>query len=321
MKTKIIYISGNELFEMAQIRAAFEEVRNTLALDKDTVLFGVPVDNDDAIATTTDSDNIADVTETVTNPLESDVILDIASDNDLSDNDVPACDTPASSETDNTDDEQIVPIMSVLATSQTDNENIADDVTTENNVQDTAAEIVSDNTDEEIIIETVAETVVVEQDVASDDPDSETDSVTTVSQIADEDILDEEPPVTLAEKTLEELLESMTPLREDVINNDVSDDATATVTESDIPLSPDDTDATLEQLATEFVQNEDKITTTPKTETSGKIGKLKNILPFKKVKRDDSGIMGDLFGWAGIAANDEDFSVPGFFTAAKKQGA
>lgn len=321
MKTKIIYISGNELFEMAQIRAAFEEVRNTLALDKDTVLFGVPVDNDDAIATTTDSDNIADVTETVTNPLESDVILDIASDNDLSDNDVPAYDTPASSETDNTDDEQIVPIMSVLATSQTDNENIADDVTTENNVQDTAAEIVSDNTDEEIIIETVAETVVVEQDVASDDPDSETDSVTTVSQIADEDILDEEPPVTLAEKTLEELLESMTPLREDVINNDVSDDATATATEADIPLSPDDTDATLEQLATEFVQNEDKITTTTKTETSGKIGKLKNILPFKKVKRDDSGIMGDLFGWAGIAANDEDFSVPGFFTAAKKQGA
>ncbi len=26
--------------------------------------------------------------------------------------------------------------------------------------------------------------------------------------------------------------------------------------------------------------------------------------------------MGDLFGWAGVAANDEDFSIPGFFTTA-----
>ena len=32
MKTKIIYISGNETFEMADIRAAFEEVRATLNL-------------------------------------------------------------------------------------------------------------------------------------------------------------------------------------------------------------------------------------------------------------------------------------------------
>ena len=45
MKTKIIYISGNEVFDMADIRAAFEEVRNTLHLGSDTVMFGVPVDN------------------------------------------------------------------------------------------------------------------------------------------------------------------------------------------------------------------------------------------------------------------------------------
>lgn len=48
MKTKIIYISGNEVFNMADIRAAFEEVRNTLGLGTDTIMFGVPVDNDDA---------------------------------------------------------------------------------------------------------------------------------------------------------------------------------------------------------------------------------------------------------------------------------
>ena len=55
MKTKIIYISGGELFEMAQIRAAFEEVKSTLGLDKDTVLFGVPVDCDTAIKDVTDN--------------------------------------------------------------------------------------------------------------------------------------------------------------------------------------------------------------------------------------------------------------------------
>ena len=48
MKTKIIYISGNEVFDMNDIRAAFEEVRVALNLDKNTVLFGVPVDEDDA---------------------------------------------------------------------------------------------------------------------------------------------------------------------------------------------------------------------------------------------------------------------------------
>ena len=48
MKTKIVYISGNELFDIADIRAAFEEVRNALGLDSETVLFGVPVDNEDA---------------------------------------------------------------------------------------------------------------------------------------------------------------------------------------------------------------------------------------------------------------------------------
>ena len=46
MKTKIIYISGNEVFEMAEIRAAFEEVRTALGLSNDTILFGVPVDCD-----------------------------------------------------------------------------------------------------------------------------------------------------------------------------------------------------------------------------------------------------------------------------------
>ena len=56
MKTKIIYISGNEVFDMADIRAAFEEVRSTLGLARDTILFGVPVDSDDAFNNVNDGD-------------------------------------------------------------------------------------------------------------------------------------------------------------------------------------------------------------------------------------------------------------------------
>ena len=62
MKTKIIYISGNEVFEMAEIRVAFDQVRAALGLDNDTILFGVPVDSDSAISDSVD-----------TNPIESDV--------------------------------------------------------------------------------------------------------------------------------------------------------------------------------------------------------------------------------------------------------
>jgi len=125
------------------------------------------------------------------------------------------------------------------------------------------------------------------------------------------------PPPQL--KKHEQLLESMTPLREDVNTNNATDDTTNDW-DNDVSLTETDTDATLAQLASEFAENEDKIVASPKTETHGKIGKLKNILPFKKAKRDDSSLMGDLFGWAGVAANDDDFSIPGFFTQARKQG-
>ena len=128
------------------------------------------------------------------------------------------------------------------------------------------------------------------------------------------------------EKTLEELLESMTPLGEDEQQTPMVDIDTHT-NDMDIPTElpeqtdsaeSDDTDATLELLANEFAASADEIATPAKPETRGKIGKLKNILPFKKAKRDDSGIMGDLFGWAGVA-NDEDFTIPGFFANASSK--
>lgn len=320
MKTKIIYISGNETFEMHQIRAAFEEVRETLGLDKDTILFGVPIDCDSAISevkpaeTVVSNENseiiptipeISDVTvdETVTvtepvmvEPVMTEPVAEMAAEPE----------SPVKEKI--VEEDKVVPILSVLAINDDEPETepvVAEDV---EDAEDVAVDVVPESED---IIEPAAEELV---DVAEPESDISEIEVEDVAEVAE--ITDTEIPESPMEKTLEELLESMTPLREDVTPHE-NIETVAVIDDADV-MQSDETDATLAQLATEFVQNEDKIPSAPKTETSGKIGKLKNILPlpFKKVKRDDSGIMGDLFGWAGVAANDEDFSIPGFFTQA-----
>ena len=175
--------------------------------------------------------------------------------------------------------------------------------------------------DESIVAELdVSEPIDVEPAVVDNSDNSEPQVVSIDDMLANNDT-----PIAPHEKTLEELLESMTPLGEDEENVDIA--TTPVVTEAEPTIetdvvqpqsktTDDDTDATLELLANEFAESADKMVA-PKTDTRGKIGKLKNILPFKKAKRDDSGIMGDLFGWAGVA-NDEDFTIPGFFANAKK---
>ena len=305
MKTKIIYISGGELFEMAQIRAAFEEVKSTLGLGQDTILFGVPVDCDSAIEEITDTTpEIATVPPQIVSEIISDTEIPQTPDITESATD----DAPALSDSDV--ETPVVPILSVLAAD--DSVNNASDEQPADVVADVVTDVVTDvvaDAEPEIIPESVLESIVDTDDVVS---------VTTAS-LDEDDIADNDVPDAPMEKTLEQLLESMTPLREDI-----QPDTTAKP--DDMPVDTfdsDDPDATLAQLATEFVDTQDKIPVTQKTSGAGKIGKLKNILPFKKAKRDDNGLMGDLFGWAGIAANDEDFSIPGFFTpaASKKQGA
>ena len=125
------------------------------------------------------------------------------------------------------------------------------------------------------------------------------------------DMIGEAVPQAPKKQTLEDLLESMKPLREDVEQPSISDDG--------IDILPEFTgdDATLAQLASEFVDSADTITSSPKAENHGAIGKLKNIIPFKKRNRnEDVSLMGDLLSWAGVAANDDEISIPGFFTNA-----
>lgn len=346
MKTKIIYISGGETFEMTQIRAAFEEVRATLGLDSDTVLFGVPVDCDNALSDTVTDDSADVVTpvvsksvvETECEPIIAQEIIPTPIISEISTDIIPEAavvaeveETPKNESVVQTvvdevvaepvaeetlavaEDDKVIPILSILA-SKSDVAEI---------------EVASDEevVAEEVVMDVAAEAVVMDaEEVVISDIGLDTQLVAPVSESAEEmekitigDMIEDEAPVAPTKQTLEQLLESMTPLREDIHADEAVSAEDAVMTDmSDVTDS--DTDATLAQLASEFVQNEDKIVSKPKSESQGKIGKLKNILPFKKAKRDDSSLMGDLFGWAGVAANDDDFSMPGFFTPARKQG-
>ena len=339
MKTKIIYISGNEIFDMNDIRAAFEEVRNALNLDKTTVLFGVPVDCDDAgFATTTtnlqpietttviqETEPVAEITEITEEEPETleepDIQPEIAETEIISqeeeiiekpikkrgrprkvvvqeptDTEQIESDTPAlKDETDN-EEEKVVPILSVLSTKDDDQQT----QTEEENI-----EASTDTPDEPVVIEQVS---VTSQEINIIHEISENES----EQTDVEQTFDQDEEADNDEESLEKLLSAMTPLQEDALEKPIPEAPVA---------QPEDVsvDATLQQLASEFAENQDKISAENKSSSRSKIGKLRNILPFKQSKHKDQGL-GDLFGWAGIAANDEDFSVPGFFTnvASKK---
>ncbi len=330
MKTKIIYISGNEVFDMADIRAAFDEVRRALDLGSDTVLFGVPVDKEDALAAAPAATPVIDTADAATEqPAEIEEVAPIKKgkrtarraaiesvEAPVEQNETAQekrediVDTPAIEE-----ESPVIPILSVLASKSADavpqeveEAPVIEEMSDEDPVviTDSAPEAPIPVTEE---IETVTISAAV---IAPDAPDDVSDAI--------DEMITDDTPAAPVEKTLEQLLESMTPLREDIAEVETeqaaADDViTDEVEEIDAPIFEDDSDATLAQLASEFAESQDKIPAT-RPETQGKIGKLKNILPFKRGKREDTGLMGDLFGWAGIAANDDDFALPGFFANA-----
>jgi len=293
MKTKIVYISGNEVFDMADIRAAFEEVRNALNLDKTTVLFGVPVDEYDAgliNQKTTVAEQIEPVVqiETVTEPV-AEVVEEVITETVVAEKPkkrsrrtketVEETTEPVEATTE--PEEKIVPILSILSADEEHTE-------PETEIIDESEEIIPDEETQEVIIEEE-----ISEETAEDINEEEIDNVETEE-----------------EADLEKLLSEMTPLQEDILDDKKEEAPTEPEYNEDVSV-----DATLEQLATEFAETQDKIATGNKSSTRSKIGKLRNILPFKQSKHKDQGL-GDLFGWAGVAANDEDFSVPGFFTNA-----
>ena len=288
MKTKIIYISGNEVFDMADIRAAFEEVRCALNLDKDTVLFGVPVDTDDAGLTSHEQpQNIVEepqpeiIEETPEEIIEEEKEEPVVKQpkkrgrshkEEASVEETVEEDIEEPQENPAVQEEKVIPILSVLSNQDSDEEPQPEE----------EIEIISEISEEEPT-ENIVEEEQIEDSVEEDEAD------------------------------LEKLLSAMTPLQEDILETKEEDlQPIEPIAEPEEDVS---VDATLEQLATEFAETQDKIATEKKSTSRSKIGKLRNILPFKQSKHKDQGL-GDLFGWAGVAANDEDFSVPGFFTNA-----
>jgi len=294
MKTKIIYISGNEIFNIEDIHAAFEEVRNALNLDKDTVLFGVPVDSEDAGLATNMTESTPEIIESVAKETEPEIVKE----------------------------EEFIPEPVIKV-----KEEIESDIEQpikkrgrprkEEKIEEVIEE--PETIEEEKVVPILSVLETHEEIVVDETPVAETESIEIIPEITDEapeeivDTAEPEPEEIIDDDAkLEKLLSAMTPLEEDTLEEPF----VAETKEEPEPEFSDNFDATLEQLATEFVENQDKIAAETKSSTRSKIGKLRNILPFKQSKHKDNSGLGDLFGWAGIAANDEDFSVPGFFTSA-----
>lgn len=301
---------------MADIRSAFEEVRNALNLDQDTVLFGVPVDKEDDGFGTSETTEIATDIETpeeLEEPAEPEIQSEIVVEEEhvaepeikpvekkrktsrkktvITEEIEETTEEPVAESTD-IEEEKIVPILSVLSTdAEPETEEPEDSTQTESDIE--IIEDIASETSEEI------------------EPEEETNQE---PESLDTELPEPQPEEDAAD--LEKLLSAITPLQEDFMEEK---EPVVTMEKPD-SNETENIDATLEQLASEYVANQDKIKQEAKSNTRSKIGKLRNILPFKQSKNKDSQGLDNLFGWAGLAANDEDFSVPGFFTnvASKK---
>ncbi|MCQ2562722.1 MAG: hypothetical protein MJ158_03875, partial [Alphaproteobacteria bacterium] len=143
MKTKIIYISGSEIFKISDIKAAFDELKATLNIDKDTVLFGVPVDSDDIeLGQNNDilqTESVLPVAEKFETFEETEEIIDddslIDEDNTTTENDS------------NTEKGVIVPISSILS-ADTETQIIEKSTQTNEDIPDIISDL-SDDTIEE----------------------------------------------------------------------------------------------------------------------------------------------------------------------------
>lgn len=329
MKTKIIYISGSEVFNMADVRNAFETVRHELGLANDTILFGVPVDAEDALAG--QFDNIQPVTipeiHTAQEPESTLAHIETAP-QEISEPDIEPVvkkekrskKVIAKKDEENTkpeDNEKVIPILSVLSGDDAPHVDIAPD----KNISPMVDDII-DTVDEDIDLSDKPEksdTIIdISDDFSTDNIAQQSDDFDLADVDIDIDIPSIETETTKVSESdsdeedgLAKLLKSVQSLHEDELQK-----PELSVIENDT----DETDATLEKLATEFAENQDKIVNTTKSGArGGRIGKLKNILPFKKAKNNESSLMGDLFGWAGVAANDEEFGLPEFFPSAAKK--
>lgn len=303
MKTKIIYISGNEIFDMNDIRAAFEEVRIALNLDKNTVLFGVPVDSEDA-GLSAKTDELPQTEKTIKTHTE---IEQKIPETEISTPEPEIIPEPI----DEIIDTESVVEQPVKKRGRPRKETVIETVETVETIADPVPEPIMESDDSAVSDDKVVPILSVLSTKDEENVVMETEIIPEISEEIVTEPTDENADIQQIDEDadLEKLLSAMTPLDEST-DPEIQDTVPEEPVHEDISV-----DATLEQLATEFAENQDKIASETKSSARNRIGKLRNILPFKQSKHKDTGL-GDLFGWAGIAANDEDFSVPGFFTNA-----
>ncbi|MDR1361578.1 MAG: hypothetical protein LBJ18_04765 [Rickettsiales bacterium] len=291
MKTKIVYISGGDNFDAASVRAALDEVRKAVDLPSDVILFGISVDDAPSESEERRAESeVAVEAEIVAEPKPkrvrkakpkevkevieeiSPVPAPVSVPEPEQVIEAPQENAESTEPAEPAEPAKIIPILSFLGANKK-NEEVIEKIPEPAPVPEKI-----------IISETVSTTIEIGPDLTDDLPEPE------------------------EEKTLEQLFKKISPLSEDKrvpeVKNSESDFDDAATSAGAAP-QVDDTNAVLTKLAAEFAERQNEITAAP---GGGKIGKLRNILPFKKVKKEETGLMGDLFGWAGIAANDDEFS-------------
>jgi len=157
------------------------------------------------------------------------------------------------------------------------------------------------------VITATASPVIESEPIAEEIPES------VAARFDDSATLDDAPMA----QSIEDLFDDLVPVAEDVkvdISKDDLDNIKMTSAEVEL-FDSDDADPTLSQLATEFANTDTDIL--DKKQKISRVGKLRTPLPFKNKKDSAASRLGDLFGWAGVAANDDDgFDMPGFFKVA-----
>ncbi len=361
MKTKIIYISNNKTFNALEIQAAFDEVRKTLALPADTVIFGVPledeivsttaIDTDETLETTPDDINI-DMAETESeneviehiqtatqyeeaaesndetanfpilekDEINSDIdIIKIFADSD----DMPQSEPEIVDFAIIDEEEVIEEIPEIIEPVQSfDDENEVDD-------EDKVIPILSILSGNNSNASDIADDIIDTDEIIKDFDDSDDIAEAFIAETGDEDNFADLPEYIPAENSIESIFEKMRPLQDDsqnVTKTEQPEKEVISVTKHEsvesvvseiLKDNENNINKNLKKLATEYQKSEKNIET--KSESGGKIGRLKNILPFKKSRQSESGAgaLSSLFDWAGVAANDDDFSIPSYFPSSK----
>jgi len=365
LKTKIIYISGGEVFDRNDIKNAFDEIKKTLNWDSDMVLFGVPVDEESVGANNYSPIDVSESesTDDIGTNQQSATCLGEAKrrriSNQQSDPDTPqhvvsesevvdafTSDPPAPVKKTRKRKQQTVvganiirpvdtsevgafPSLASLAgndkCAQTDISESESSIAVETNRKPVAPQRseggstilgiirpvvdATNSATDSYGFETIADENASKSEIRNPSRRSEAKTDQKSEIIITEIDAPDGMMVSVEEstKTIEDIFRELGAMKEDKpVDLSVYDG-----TDSDAVAD----DAAIAALAREFADQNDVLETDEPAPKSGKISKIKNILPFKKIKKGDGSMLGDLFGWAGIAANDEDdrFQIPDFF--------